>query len=321
MAAGVLGNASGEILVARRFEHAHQGGLWEFPGGKLEPGEDAGAGLARELAEELGIRVDAARPLIRVRHDYPDRSVLLDVWRVSTWQGDVHGREGQELRWVGAKALTELSMPAADMPVVTAVRLPHSYLVTPPPGNDPRTFLAALCASIDAGVELVALRAKALPPAEFVSLSRRVADVCHARGARMLINADSALLQASGADGVHLDSARLMAARSRPVPAQAWLAASCHDARELDQAVHIGADFAVLSPVAATPGHPQSPPMGWRQFQRLVEGVNLPVYALGGMCCEDLGAAWTHGGQGIAAVRALWKGTPAAGEDPPSVGR
>ncbi len=307
MAAGVLRNARGEILVARRFDHAHQGGLWEFPGGKLEPGEDARAGLARELDEELGISLESARPLIRVRHDYPDRGVLLDVWRVTGWRGRVQGREGQALRWLGADALAGLPMPAADVPVVKALRLPDCYLVTPSPGSDRGGFLAALSASVDAGIELVTLRAKELPVGELVSLCRQAAGICRARGARLLINADPALLDASGADGVHLDSTRLMAAKSRPVPAEVWLGASCHDARQLARAVRIEADFAVLSPVAATRSHAQATPLGWQQFEALVEEVNLPVFALGGMGREQLESAWRHGGQGIAAMRSLWK--------------
>ena len=311
MAAGVLGNARGEILLARRFDDAHQGGLWEFPGGKLESGEKAQAGLARELAEELGISLDSARPLIRVRHDYPDRRVLLDVWWVTGWHGRVHGREGQSLRWLAADALAGLPMPAADVPVVAALRLPDKYLITPSPGTDREVFLAALSASIEAGVKLIALRAKQLPPAALASVSRQAADICRAGGARMLINGDPALLDASGADGVHLDSARLMETKARPVPAAAWLGASCHDARELAQAVRIGADFAVLSPVTATPAHPQAVPLGWKGFEALVEGANLPVFALGGMGREQLETAWHHGGQGIAAMRGLWKGSVA----------
>ncbi len=313
MAAGVLCNARGEILVARRFDHAHQGGRWEFPGGKLEPGEDARTGLARELEEELGIDLDSARPLIRVRHDYPDRGVLLDVWRVTAWQGRVHGREGQALRWLGADALTGLLMPAVDVPVVKALRLPDCYLITPSPGSDRDAFLAALSASVDAGAELVSLRAKELPAAELVSLCRQAGDICRARGARLLINADPALLDASGADGVHLDSARLMAAKSRPVPTGVWLGASCHDGRQLARAVRIEADFAVLSPVAATCSHPQATPLGWQQFEALVEQVNLPVFALGGMGREQRESAWQHGGQGIAAMRSLWKGSETGG--------
>jgi 8-oxo-dGTP diphosphatase len=311
--AGVLGNARGEILVARRFDHAHQGGLWEFPGGKLESGEQARAGLARELAEELGISVDSARPLIRVRHDYPDRGVLLDVWCVTGWHGRVHGREGQRFRWLTADALVGLPMPAADGPVVAALRLPEKCLITPSPGTDRDAFLTALSSSIDAGVELVVLRAKALPRCALTSLSRQAADICRARGARMLINGAPALLDASGADGVHLDSARLMETKTRPIPAAVWLGASCHDARELAQAVRIGVDFAVLSPVAATPAHAQAVPLGWKRFEALVEEVSLPVFALGGMGPEQLETAWHHGGQGIAAMRGLWKGSVAAG--------
>jgi 8-oxo-dGTP diphosphatase len=311
VAAGVLAGADGKILVARRFDDAHQGGLWEFPGGKLESGEDTTTGLARELAEEIGITLDSARPLIRVHHDYADRDVLLDVWRVTGWQGEVHGREGQELQWLDVDALAALPMPAADVPVVTALRLPDSYLVTPSPGKNVENFLTALSASIDTGVKLVALRAKELPSPEYLSLCRQAVDVCHAGGAHLLINTDPGLLDASGADGVHLDSGRLMAARSRPVPAGAWLAASCHDASELDQAARVGVDFAVLSPVGATRSHPQAVPMGWPRFRQLVERVNLPVFALGGMAPEHMSAAWENGGQGIAAVRALWKSSQA----------
>lgn len=316
VAAGVLENARGEILVTRRFDHAHQGGLWEFPGGKLEPGEHVRTGLARELAEELGIILDAARPLIRVRHDYPDRDVLLDVWRVTAWHGRVHGREGQDLKWLAADALPGLPMPAADVPIVRAVRLPDRYLVTPSPGADIDGFLAALSASIDAGVRLVALRAKALPVADLASLSRRAAEVCHEGGARLLVNAGAELLEASHADGIHLDSVRLMATKARPVPAQALLAGSCHDSRELAHAARIGVDFAVLSPVAATASHAGALPLGWPRFRELVEAVNLPVFALGGMGPGDLGAAWEHGGQGIAAIRGLWKGAVSADRCP-----
>ena len=317
VAAGVLENARGEILVARRFDHAHQGGLWEFPGGKVEAGEDVRAGLARELAEELGITVDAARPLIRVRHDYPGRSVLLDVWRVTAWQGRIHGREGQELEWLAADGLPELLMPAADVPIVRAVRLPDSYLITPSPGADTDGFLAALSASIEAGVKLVALRAGKLPASDLAALVGRASLVCRARGARLLVNAGAELLEAGCADGIHLDSARLMTATARPVPEQALLAASCHDPRELAHAARIGVDFAVLSPVAATGSHPGASPLGWPRFRELVEGVNLPVFALGGMDPGDLDVAWEHGGQGIAAMRGLWKGDMSAGQPSP----
>jgi len=116
--AAVLRNDHGQILVSRRHDGSHQGGLWEFPGGKLKPGEAPYAGLVRELAEELGIRVWDAAPLIEVRHDYPDRSVLLDVWQVERYEGKVAGLERQPLRWVSPAELAVLEMPPADRPVI-----------------------------------------------------------------------------------------------------------------------------------------------------------------------------------------------------------
>ena len=91
VAAAVIRGADGRVLIAKRPQDKHQGGLWEFPGGKVEEGEAVERALARELEEELGIRVEAARPLIQVQHDYPDKQVLLDVWEVSSFTGEPHG--------------------------------------------------------------------------------------------------------------------------------------------------------------------------------------------------------------------------------------
>ncbi|HSO78893.1 MAG TPA: NUDIX domain-containing protein, partial [Chromatiaceae bacterium] len=97
--AGAIQDCQGRVLVARRPLGAHQGGLWEFPGGKLEPGELPLQGLARELEEEVGIRVQATRPLIRLPHDYGDRRLVLEVHRVTAYAGEPIGREGQPLSW------------------------------------------------------------------------------------------------------------------------------------------------------------------------------------------------------------------------------
>src|SRR5690606_2777302 len=122
--------------ISLRPAHAHQGGLWEFPGGKVDADEDAFAALARELDEELGIAITSARPLIRIPHSYPDRQVLLDVWRVSSFVGTPYGREGQRIAWVAPAKLDASVFPAANGPIVTAARLPDRYLITPEPGED-----------------------------------------------------------------------------------------------------------------------------------------------------------------------------------------
>jgi len=121
--AAAVFSEDGRVLITRRHEHAHQGGLWEFPGGKVEAGETTREALARELHEEIGIEVRQARPLIRVRHDYPDKSVLLDVWRVDAFVGKKPccgstGREGQPIKWVEPEQLSEYDFPAANLPII-----------------------------------------------------------------------------------------------------------------------------------------------------------------------------------------------------------
>jgi 8-oxo-dGTP diphosphatase len=121
VAVGILINRAGKVLITRRPDHVHQGGLWEFPGGKVEDGELIAAALSRELHEELGITVQAAEPWLQIRHAYPDKRVLLDVWRVTAWQGDPQGREGQPLAWASSAELAGFAFPTADEPIIAAL--------------------------------------------------------------------------------------------------------------------------------------------------------------------------------------------------------
>jgi mutator protein MutT len=124
VAAAVM-DAAGRVLIAQRPPAKHLAGGWEFPGGKLEPGEERSAGLARELQEELGIAIATPRPLIRVRHAYPSREVLLDVWVVRHYRGEPRGLDGQALRWCTRDELAEVELLPADGPIVRAVWLPE----------------------------------------------------------------------------------------------------------------------------------------------------------------------------------------------------
>jgi 8-oxo-dGTP diphosphatase len=306
VAAAALVDQEGRVLLARRHDDSHQGGLWEFPGGKLEPGETVEQGLRRELHEELGIEIAASRPLIRIRHDYPDRSVLLDVHRVAEWRGEPHGREGQPLAWVASDALDDYPMPAADVPIVTALQLPSSYLITPPRIGDPDRFIDSLENALAQGLELLQLRLFDLDDAALRQIGGRVCERCHARGARVLLNGSVEQAEAIGCDGLHLSSTALYRHRQRPLGRGRLLAASCHSADDLLQAARLGADFALLSPVLPTRSHPDADPLGWAHFADLATHATLPVYALGGMQPALLQTAWEHGAQGIAGIRGLW---------------
>lgn len=308
VAAGVIDDGAGRVLIARRAAHRHQGGLWEFPGGKVEPGETVRAALDRELHEELGIQVRSARPLIRIPHAYHDRRVLLDVWRVTSFADEPHGREGQPLRWVEAGALSGYEFPAANRPIVTAARLPERYLITPEPGPSAQwpEFLHHLARRLEAGIRLVQLRAKTLAPPQCLDLARQAVEIARYHGATLLLNGSPELAGQVGADGVHLDGTWLAALERRPLPPSAWVAASCHDRAQLARAEALGVDFVVLSPVLATVSHPQARPIGWEGLRELTESTGLPAFALGGVGPGDLAQAWRHGAQGVAAIRGLW---------------
>jgi mutator protein MutT len=125
VAAAVI-DVAGRVLIAQRPPGKHLAGGWEFPGGKLEPGEDRRAGLARELREELGITLSAPpRPLIRVRHAYDYGDVLIDMWVVRQYSGEPRGLDGQALRWCKQDELESVELLPADGPIVAAMRLPE----------------------------------------------------------------------------------------------------------------------------------------------------------------------------------------------------
>jgi len=308
VAAAVIEDSAGRVLLARRPQHLHQGGLWEFPGGKVEAAESVYGALVRELNEELGIHVAAARPLIRIPYDYPDRKVLLDVWRVIEFDNTPHGAEGQEVIWVEKDKLSGYAFPAANAPIVTAARLPHRYLITPEPGSPTEwpAFLARLEQAFVQGIRLVQFRAKCLDERQYVQLARQVVSLGKRFDVPVLLNTSPQTAAQLQADGVHLSASRLMRLQERPLDHEHWVAASCHNLAELEQAMNIGADFVLVSPVKPTASHPEACVIGWTGFKELTERSRLPAYALGGMTEQEQYTAWDNGGQGIAAIRALW---------------
>lgn len=308
VAAGVIRNAGGQILIAKRPDDTHQGGLWEFPGGKLEPGESVQAALVRELHEELGIHSTEMSPLIQIRHDYPDKSVLLDVWNVLTFEGEAHGKEGQPVKWVMPEALSSFQFPAANAPIVTAAQLPARLLITGDT-TDIDTCLSGLARALDQGITLVQLRQKQWTPEQWFDYLPEVRALCEQAGAQLLLNAPPKGL-VSAANGLHLTSAELRnQSRFTRYPGQ-WLSAACHNQEEVRLAESLGVDFVTLSPVQFTKTHPEAPVLGWETFESWVKDAKLPVYALGGLGDPDVQKSILRGGQGVAAISAWWELEP-----------
>jgi 8-oxo-dGTP diphosphatase len=304
--AGVITDARGRILLARRTEGRDLAGLWEFPGGKREPGETAEEALARELHEELGIVAAIGPRVIAVPHRYPHKRLLLDVRRVETWKGTPKGLDGQALAWVPPHKLASYAMPGADRPVVAALQQPDRYLVTAAPRDDGAAWLAALERMVSGeGVQRVQLRPGATTEAgRWRALAHEAAALCRAADVEVLVNGDIALARELRI-GVHLKAGQLAALTQRPLPQALPVAASCHDAAELAHAERLRCDFAVLGPVRATASHPDAAPLGWPAFAALRESSTLPIYGIGGLAPADLAEARDHGAQGIAAIRAF----------------
>lgn len=304
VSAAVLQRADGTFLLAQRPPGKIWSGYWEFPGGKIEPGESAHAALVRELQEELGITVKTAYPWLTRVFSYPHATVRLNFFRVTAWSGKLHPHEGQQFSWQHAHAVSVSPILPANAPILRALELPSWYAISNAAELGVEEFMRRLETALGNGLRLVQLREKDMGRDELGALARRVVALAHAQGARVLINGDVDLARAVGADGVQLTASQLATLKVRP--ALDWCAASCHNAEELRCAEALGCDFAVLSPVLPTQSHPGAAYLGWECFAALAAGASIPVFALGGLRQTDMENAWRRGAHGIALLRQAW---------------
>ena len=307
VAAAVIHDAAGRFLLAQRPAGKAYEGYWEFPGGKVEPGETGVEAMRRELHEELGIEVDSDSvcPWLTRDFDYAHADVRLRFYRIYHWHGEPRGREGQQFAWQDSTALNVSPILPANGPILRALSLPAVYGITHAGTMGVAPFMASLRRALQGGLELIQIREKDMALSDLRQFSRQVIDVVHQHGARVLLNGDPRLARELGADGVHLTAARTAACIERP--ACEWVAASCHNAEELAKAVQSGVDFAVVGPVQPTLSHPGVPVMGWDGLAQAIQNTPIPVYALGGMQSSDLDRARRAGAHGVAMLRGAWR--------------
>ena len=293
-----------EILIAKRPDNKHQGGKWEFPGGKVEANETPQQALIREINEELGCTVKKMQPLIQIYHHYPDKAVFLDVYTITQFSGVAWGREGQAICWVKPENLNQYTFPAANYSILNAITLPTRCLITGEPTND-IAFLTHLEQALKKGIRLIQFRVKTLEDIQYTQLAKKSIKLCHQFNARIILN--NPPLWIDQADGLHLTSYQLSTFK-RPdyLTKDKLLSAACHNEVELSLASKLSPTFIFLSPVQITTSHPDAKPLGWQKFKKLITTINCPVYALGGLKERSLKVAQESGAQGVAAISAWW---------------
>jgi 8-oxo-dGTP diphosphatase len=296
VAAAVIERPDGSFLLAQRPPGKVYAGYWEFPGGKVEPGEAAEQALARELHEELGIDVEQAYPWITREYVYPHGHVRLNFFRVHAWRGEPHPREDQAIAWQARDGAMAVPMLPANAPVLAAIALPHEYAITDAARLGVAPMLQALERRLGEGLRLVQVREPALDERTRELFTAQVIGLAHRYGCKVLVKSSHA-----NADGLHCTAADLMRMPVRPA---GLAAASCHTREELERAMALGFDFAVVGPVLEKG---DAEPLGWERFAALVRGTSLPVYAIGGVRRSDLQRAWRAGAHGIAMIRGAWR--------------
>jgi 8-oxo-dGTP diphosphatase len=314
VAAAVLQRADGSFLLAQRPAGKVFAGYWEFPGGKVEPGEAPGLALARELHEELGIDVERSYPWLTRVFTYPHATVRLRFYRVLEWKNEPHPRENQALAWQRFDGRMAEPMLPANAPVLASLALPWEYAITDAGTLGVSGMLSLLEERLEQGLKLLQIREPKLPLDERNLFTEQAIDLAHRYGCKVMVKAPPAVLCA-GAHGLHLTAAQLMTLESKP--ANMLVAASCHTRAELERAMQLELDFAVLGPVKRTASHAADVPLGWEEFSAMAREASIPVYAIGGLTAADRDEAWSAGAHGLAMISGAWRQGPCSRLPPP----
>ena len=309
VAVAVIKNNKGQYFIAKRPYESHQGGLWEFPGGKVKNNESVFDALKRELFEEIGITLLEATPLIQVSHDYGDKAVYLDVFNVDNFTEEAFGKEGQRTHWIEKSDFSNYDFPDANISIINAIRLPDKYMITGK-FSDEDDLLYRIQKSINNGIQLIQFRAQNMEEGLYFEYAKKIYSICEKENVQLLLNTSVKNYEKYSANkfshGLHLNSKELEYYSPDDFDRQLLVSTSTHNHNEIALAEDKKVTFIVLSPVNATLSHPDTTPIGWDNFRNLSHKATVPVYALGGMKVDLLQKAKSCGAQGIAAIGEFW---------------
>jgi 8-oxo-dGTP diphosphatase len=297
VAAAVILGSGGQVLLAQRPPGKAYAGYWEFPGGKVEPGESVHDALVRELCEELGLEVVDAAPWLVQRYTYPHADVELYFFRVFAFTGEPYGHDGQAFRWQTPGRFDVAPLLPANTAILRALELPTLC------GVVPAATLAApsstiLRRALDQGVGLIRVDAAAGVATGERPAIERLARLAAAAGARVLLGGSEADARALGCAGMHWTAAELRVATARP--ADLLVGATCAHAADIAHAGALGLDFVELERVAASTPGSDGAARGWDAFAQAIAATAVPVFARGDLARTDLAFAQRQGAHGVA---------------------
>lgn len=303
---GILTDSRGYVLISRRTKAQTYSGFYEFPGGKVEAGENPVSALARELWEEIGVSDPVVSPLIRLDHDYPQNPVRLFVYRVGLWKGKPRANLGQTLRWSRLESVSHLRLLEASRKITFALRLPKTISVIPEEilGQAPQLAAERLRHGFESGTfdaAMVRIRADQGQKKDWLCA---VASECPGRTLLANVGADLCAVP-SGYSGLHLPESVMSGLAEKPV-VDGWVGASVHSRAAALKARNLGLDYVLVGNVRATPSHPGQAGIRWRGFESIAMAARLPAFAIGGLSPSDFDLARKHWAQGVAGIRGFW---------------
>ncbi len=301
----VLINSDQQVLLAQRPPLKPWEGWWEFPGGKIEKNETPVDAMYREIYEEIGVKVIQFTKWVTRKYSYGGNDVTLYFFKVYTWEGEVTSKEKQKLVWTYLQKPNVAPILSANQFIQKGFDLPKYYAITNLSEISKKVFLNQLQRKINDGLEMVQVREKNISFNEFRKFSKEVIEICKPKSVKVIINSDVNLAYELKADGVHLTSKELLSIKK--IPKNLIVSASCHTQEEINIAEQLNLNFIVLSAVKKTLSHPDMKPIGWDKFQKIVNKVNIPIYALGGLGTKNYEVALDNGAIGIASQRLIWQ--------------
>ncbi len=306
--AGVIGDDRGQVLIAQRPRHKHHGGLWEFPGGKQEPGEPPHEALVRELQEELGVQVLRSVPFCLIREPRPDRSLALATRRVLAYGGVPNALEHEAIAWVLPQKLHEYDLAPADRRIASALAWPTHLAISPGPESfAPGEWPALIDRSIERGAGRIHLRGGEGRWSDHLGLAEMIANQVREARIPLAVHDDLGLAARLSAEVLHL-SERAAQSITAELARQAApiVGLSVHADTDPDRLRALAPDYLLIGNVKVTQSHPGRAGLGWSGYRAIADHFDAPAYAIGGLGSIDGIDAFEHGALGVASISAFF---------------